>query len=487
MRKTWIVVAILLALTLAALDMTIVGTAMPTIISDLHGAGLYSWVFSAYLLTSTTPVPLYGKIADIVGRKWTFVAGAGIFTVGSGLCGLAHSMPALVFFRALQGVGAAGVLPIAQTIAGDVFTVEQRGRIQGVFSSVWGIAAVGGPLVGAYIVEHFSWRWVFFVNVPLGVLIVGLLVKSFHETVRPTPHRIDWLGSLLLTGGTTALLIALVETRWTGLWRGGALGLAVAATLAFIRQQHRAAEPIIAPDIFRNRFIAVAIAVNVFAGMILFSLLSYIPMLAQGVWGASPTGAGLSITPMLVSWPLATAATTRLIQRTGYRTPAVWGGGFIAGGAALIALYPLSPLSLMTGLLIIGTGLGFTLPSLLIGVQGRVRWNLRGSATSSVQFFRTIGGAVGVSAIGAVLDSGLTQQIRSRLLPVQAHDITESLLNRSVRDHLPAGLRRAYQIALSHSLSSAFVIIMALAVILALLVWLIPAGPRPVGAQRKAS
>lgn len=466
MKKTWIVAAILLAMILTALDMTIVGTAMPTIISDLHGVSLYSWVFSAYLLTSTTPIPVYGKLADIYGRKWVFLVGAGIFTFGSWLCGSALSMPELILFRAIQGLGAAGVLPVALTIVGDIFTLEQRGRVQGLFSGVWGLSAIVGPLAGADIVEHVNWRWVFYINLPVGILVMAILFVAFKETVQVKAHAIDWVGTLLLTGGATILMVGLIQNQWTTMPRIGAVATGIILIGIMAWWERRVKEPIMPHTLFRHRFILVANGVNIFAGMVMFGLISYVPMFAQGVWGDTPTGAGLSITPMLIGWPISAMVATSLIMRVGYRTLGIVGGSLVALGMLLVVHSPhVTHAMLGVGTFLVGSGLGFTVTGLLIGVQSSVPWHLRGAATSSLQFFRTIGGAIGVAIVGSVFNIALENEIIRRHVLISTSRVTESLLNVHTRSLLPRASHILYGQLLSHTLNVVFFWIAAFAIL----------------------
>src|SRR5690606_34349187 len=244
-----VVVAVMLGTFLAALDTSIVGTAMPTVIGQLGGMSLYSWVFSAYLLTSTTTVPLYGRLADLYGRKPLFIAAAGIFLLGSMLCGAAQSMPQLVAFRALQGLGAGGIIPVTLTIVGDLFDVEERARMQGLFSAVWGTSAVAGPTVGGFIVDYVDWRWVFYINLPFGIAATILFWLFLNEQVERKRHAIDYAGTVSLTLGVTALLVALLEVgegrAWTDPIVVGSLALAVVLLVFFVRTEQRAAEPIL--------------------------------------------------------------------------------------------------------------------------------------------------------------------------------------------------------------------------------------------------
>ena len=479
--KTWVVIAVMLAMFLAALDMTIIGTAMPSIIGDLHGVAIYSWVFSAYLLTSTVPIPLFAKLSDMYGRKNLFIINSAIFTIGSLLCGVSNNMPELIAFRALQGVGAAGVLPIALTIVGDVFTLEQRARIQGFFSAVWGISAIIGPLLGAFIVEYSSWRYVFEINVPIGILVMIVLGLTFKEHASHKTHKLDWSGTLLLTAGVTVLLLTLIQHSDHLAAPASLAMFAVAAILltAFGFWEQRAKEPVLPAAIFRHRMILVANLVSFFGGMIMFGLISYIPLFVQGVQGGSPTLAGRAITPMMVGWPLAALVGGPLIMRVGYRIVGVAGGTLIAVGSwILIATGAPHTLDIDAGLLLIGLGMGLTLTGLLIAAQNAVAWNLRGAVTGSNQFFRTIGGSIGVAAMGAILNQQMATRVAASGLgtKVNLSSVTESLLTAKARAALAPSIRSAFARMLGGALHDVFIAGFVFAVILFALVLFIPGG-----------
>lgn len=476
--KVWIVTAILLAMMLTALDMTIVGTAMPSIITSLHGVALYSWVFSAYLLTSTTPVPIYSKLADMYGRKPVFLVGASLFTVGSALCGTSVSMPQLVLFRALQGLGAAGVLPVALTIVGDIFTVEQRARVQGLFSAVWGLAAVLGPLAGAWIVENTSWRWVFDINLPVGVLVLIIVYRTFHEVVERQPHRVDFMGSLLMSVGVAVGMIALLQTSWPVLWRvaTGLFGIAILG--GFVVWENRVPEPIMPLAIFRNRMIGLTTLINLAAGMLMFGLISYLPLYVQVVKGGSPTMAGQAITPMMLAWPITAFAVSPLIIRFGYRPIAIIGGTMITVGAAGTA-YSLTTSPVLVGLsmALIGGGMGLSLTGLLIALQSAVPWNLRGVVTGSTQFFRTIGGAIGVAVLGSLFNQQTATKVAASPLVhhIPFSRVTTLLVVPSLRHHLAAPLRHAMIGIMSSSMQSVFILAVGFAAVVLIAVLGLPA------------
>ncbi len=477
------VVALLLGMFLAAMEMTVVSTAMPTAVGDLGGVHLYAWAFSAYMLTATVTVPIHGKLADLRGRKPVLLAGLGLFLAGSFACGQATSMQGLIAARALQGLGAGAVQPVAVTIVGDLFDVRERARWQGVFGSVWGLAGLVGPLLGGAIVHVLSWRWVFYVNLPFGLASAVVLTFAFHERVERRDHRLDIPGALLLS---VAVLAALLSARSAA---AAALGLpvALAATAAFLAVERRTPEPLLPLDLFRQRVIAVSSAIGALVGAAMISMVTYVPLYVQSVLGGSPTGAGTAIAPMAIGWPVASALSGRLLPRLGYRT-LIRGGLLLTASAALgIALLlrpganPLLP-RLLTGAY--GLGLGFANTPLIIAVQSSVPWNRRGVATASTMFFRTIGGTLAVGILGGILaatlaGSGAAPASVDRLLGPE-------------RSQLPVDLLRALASVLEGGLTHIFWAIFALACLAVAASFYFPplavagpsgsagAGPRPV-------
>src|SRR5229473_7194630 len=394
-KKTKIIVtiALMLGMSLASLDTTIVGTALPSIVGKLGGISLYSWVFSIYLLTSTTTVPIYGKLADLYGRKPVFLFGSGLFLLGSILCGAAQSMEQLIVFRAIQGLGAGAVLPIVLTIIGDLFELRERARIQGLFSGVWGLSSVIGPAVGGLIVDHFSWRWVFYINVPFGLLSAFLLIVSLKENVERKKHSIDYLGTLTLTVGIVALLFALLQGgvtwAWTSLPSLGLFALAIVLIVLFLLQEARASEPILPLTLFTNRIITISSIGGVILGVVMFGITSYVPLFVQGVRGGTATSAGVTLGPLLIAWPIASTLSGKVIIRFGYRFTAVMGALLVTIGVGLVTLLQVSSTLpyVVAAMLVIGTGLGLMSTAFIISVQNAVPWNVRGVATASTQFF----------------------------------------------------------------------------------------------------
>jgi EmrB/QacA subfamily drug resistance transporter len=491
-RKTKIIVtiALMLGMSLAALDTTIVGTALPSIVGKLGGITLYSWVFSAYLLTSTSTVAIYGKLADLFGRKPIFLFGSAVFLIGSAACGAAQSMEQLIIFRAIQGLGAGAVLPIVLTIIGDIFALEERAKVQGLFSGVWGLSSIIGPALGGVIVDHFSWRWIFYINIPFGLLSAFLLTVSLKENVERKKHSIDYVGSLTLTGGIVALLFALLQGgvtwAWTSLPSLGLFALAIALLVLFLLQEARASEPILPLTLFTNRIIAISSIGGVILGVVLFGITSYVPLFVQGVRGGTATSAGVTLGPLLLAWPIASTLSGKIILRYGYRLTAVVGALLVTIGVGLVTLLRASSTLpyIVVAMLVIGTGLGLMSTAFVISVQNAVPWNLRGVATASTQFFRTIGGTVGVALMGTILNLQMAARFAPILerYPAVVADLPKNiapsnvLLTPDVRQSLPVDFLTQLQTALAQSLFWVYALMFVLAVIGLAAMLLFPGG-----------
>jgi len=459
MRKTnraITTVTLALSLFLAALEMTVVSTAMPTVVGELGGIEHYAWVFTAYLLAATITVPVYGKLADLYGRKPIFLFGVGLFLLGSTCSGLSNSIGALIGFRALQGLGAGAMQPIALTIIGDIFTVKQRTKVQGAFSGVWGLAGLVGPLTGGLLVKHLSWRWVFFINIPFALLVIALLVTSFHEHIARKEHSLDWSGAGLLIVGVLTLLLGVQGNISLIL----ALPLAAAFLALFLWVERRALEPVLPFQLFKIREIAISAAAGALFSAAMFGAITYVPLFVQGVLGGTPTQAGGMITPMIVAWPVCSMISGRLLTRMAFR-PLIVGGLLVASlGNLLMALVLKagSPLFIaQIAMALFGAGLGFAATSLLIAVQTSVGWELRGVATASNMFFRTIGGTVGIGVMGGVLVGQLT---RDPSVPIEA---ANALLGPEHGRGLSAEVLRVLGSGLESGLSMNFWIMFAFA------------------------
>jgi len=479
-NRRLVVIAAMAATFLSALDTSNVGTAMPTIIGQLGGLSLYSWVFSAYLLTSTTTVPLYGRLSDMYGRKPMFILSAILFVIGSALCGVAQSMEQLVAFRAIQGLGAGGIIPVTFTILGDQFSVTERARIAGLFSAVWGSSAVAGPTLGGLIVEVVDWRWVFYINLPFGATCVYLMWRYLQEDRRPTPGRIDYSGAVLLTTSITAFMFALLSpgegARWLE-WRSGGLVVASLGLLAlFLRQERRFANPMIPLEMFSSRLISVVTGAGVLIGGVMFGVSSYIPLFIQGALDKSPVQAGIAVAPFAIGWPAASIVSGRIILRAGYRVSVVAGVISATIGSATLLLLSIDSgqWPAFVGAGFVGVGMGLLATTMLISVQNSVGWSQRGVATAMVQFSRTIGGAVGVAALGTLLTSRMT----TRLADINSNDINaNALLDDETRASLPLETVERLRDALAHSLHDVYLGMFILALLaMAIVVLLFPRG-----------
>jgi EmrB/QacA subfamily drug resistance transporter len=415
-RKALITLATLVGTFLAALDATVVGTAMPTVIGELGGLELYPWAFASYLLAATVTGPIFGKLSDTYGRKPVYLAGIFLFLLGSVLAGTSQSMGALILFRTLQGLGAGAVQPVAITIVGDIFELETRARVQGLFGAVWGISAVVGPAAGGFITDLISWRWVFYVNVPFGIVAAVLLAATLTESFERRERRPDYLGTVLLAGGLVAVLLALL---------GGDGGLSV-ATLAlffgglivlslFVVVERRAADPVVPLDLFSERIITVSSLGNVAMGGVLLGVSVYVPLFVQGALGGTAITAGAAVASLSIGWPVGSFVGGRLLLLTGYRATLLLGSALIALGSGLCV--PMdggtSLAYVVVAVVVIGLGLGFSSTSYLVSVQNAVPWRRRGVATSSVVFFRTVGGSLGVAMMGAFLNASLGERYRA--------------------------------------------------------------------------
>ena len=412
-RLNLIILAIMLSMFLASMEGTVVATAMPTIVDELGGLSIYSWVFSIYLLASTTTVPIYGKLADIYGRKQVFVASMLLFLAGSLACGQARSMEQLILFRALQGIGAGGVLPLAFTVIGELFTLEQRARLQGFFSGVWGVSAVIGPLIGGFLVDQVSWQWVFYINLIPGLLAVGLVWFAWSTASRPRAGlvTVDYAGAAFLTAGVLSLLLGLNELGT--LWGWAGLAAAVFLFAGLVWAERRAVDPILPFRLFKDRLFTVSILHGILSGWAVFGSLNYVPLFVQSVLGASATEAGITLTPMSLFWTLASIAGGWLLLKMAYRSLALFGMAVLVVGAFLLSRIGVNAnqILIMTYLAMMGVGMGLSMPAFLIAVQSTTRLKDLGVATSTLQFSRNIGGTLGVSVLGVFLSAGLNQNL----------------------------------------------------------------------------
>lgn len=487
-QRAAVTLGVMLGLFLGALEATVVGTAMPTVIASLGGLHIYSWVFSAYILTSTVTVPLWGRLSDLYGRKRFILLGIAIFLIGSALSGAATSMSQLVLFRAIQGLGAGALMPLGMTIIGEIYSLEKRARMQGLFSGVWGLASIIGPLIGGFITDNLSWRWVFYINIPFGIaaaLLIGLAL------VEPRDHRkkvtVDYAGAITLMTLATLLLLTLGQHSWGWALKIGLFSICALLLVLFLALESHAKEPIVPLSLFRHRIFSVSAANGFFVGMAMFGSLSFIPLFVQGVIGTTATEAGTALTPFMLCWVSFSIIGSRMILKIGYRPIALLGVGLLVAG--FLGLTTLSAaasrLIVMGYLALAGAGMGFSMVMLLLAVQTSVPREQLGIATSGTVFFRSIGGAVGVAVMGAVLSaqmqvqanhlSGLGDAISAeKLADLLRHP--DALINPAARAQLPASVLDLLQQILATALHWVFVVGLIVAVLALIVTLLLPAG-----------
>lgn len=466
--------AVVLGMCMAALEATAVAAAMPSAAGEMGGMARYSWVFSAYLLTSTVTVPLYGKLADVYGRRRLYHVAMAVFLFGSILCGVAGTIGQLILFRAIQGLGAGGVMPVASTVIADVYSLEERGKVQSVFSGVWAVCSLVGPLLGGWITDEFSWRWIFWLNLPFGLISAWMFQRTLRSEPRPQDHRLDWLGTVSLTAAVTLLLVGAVEAPtvwgWTSPLSIATFAAGGASLALFLWQERRAPEPILPLNLFANRLISLGGLGNMVVGTLLFALTAFVPIFGQGVLGGTAMDAGTILAPMLLGWPITSTIAGWLLMRLGYRKLSVSGALLVLAGIAPLAWIGAATtrIEVMACLFVIGLGLGFASIPFYIGPQNAVAWNQRGVVTSALQFSRTIGGTIGVAALGALLNAHLI--VGGRTLK------TETALDPALRAAASPGEIAAIGTALLSGLHAVFAVLVAIAASLLFFAWWMPGG-----------
>ncbi len=456
---------------MVSIESTIVSTVMPQIVAELGGLRLYSWVFSSFLLAQTAMTVVFGNLADVYGRKPVMLAGIAIFLVGSLLAGFAWSMPTMILFRLIQGVGAGAIQPVAITIVADLYPARERGKIQGYLASVWAISAVLGPVAGGLIIRNVSWAWVFWINIPVGLVAAAGFVAFLHETAKHERRSIDILGAIAFTVVVTSFLIALTEIGNTGnTILAAAAVVFCASTLAFVWQERRAANPMVSFSLWSHRPIATSNAVSLLAGMALMGLTTFVPIYVQIVLQRSPVMAGFALTTMLVGWPAGATLAARSFHRFALHRLMLWGAALIPVGAVcLVLLTPQSsPAIAALGSLIMGLGMGIVSVSSLVLIQEAVAVAQRGSVTASLLFSRNVGSTLGATVLGAVLNHGIARS-------VGLNSVTSDRL-RQLLGPQPASAAgdAAIRLALQHSLNLVFWAMLALSVATVLVALLVP-------------
>ncbi|WP_126225597.1 MDR family MFS transporter [Burkholderia ambifaria] len=476
-----VIAALLLVMLLSALDQTIVSTALPTIVGELGGLDQLSWVVTAYLLSSTVVLPLYGKLGDLYGRKIVLQAAIVLFLAGSALCGIAQDMTQLIVLRALQGLGSGGLMVVTMAAIGDLVPPDRRARYQGMFGGVYGLATIVGPLLGGFLVEHLSWRWIFTINLPLGALALAVIGIVFRPHTAHVKHRIDYMGAAFLATALTCVILFTSEggslLPWSSpqLWMTLVLGLV--ALGGFVYEERLAAEPIMPLELFRQRTFVLMSLIGFVVGIALFGSVTFIPLYLQVVKGSTPSQAGMQLLPMMGGMLAMSIASGRLISRFGtYRPFPI--AGTLLGGIAMALLSTLSldtPLHTMYAYMaLLGIGLGMVMPVLTLAVQNTVEFRHMGVATSGATLFRSIGGSLGVAAFGALFSHGLQSRL-AQALPAGTE--LPPALGPAAVHQLPEAVRSAYLHAFAGSLHVVYLSAAGVIAIAFVLAWFVESAP----------
>ena len=473
--------ALMLVILLASLDQTIVATALPTIVGDLGGLEHLSWVVTAYLLASTITGPLYGKFGDLYGRKPTLQVAIVIFLLGSMLCGIAQNMPELILFRAVQGLGAGGLITTTIAVVGDIIPPRDRGRYQGIFGAVFGVSTIVGPLLGGFFVDNLSWRWIFYVNLPVAAVAMVVIGAVFHTRAERVEHAVDYAGAALLAGGLSAVVLFTSFGGTTFAWSSSeSIVLAVLGVVllaVFLVAERRASEPILPLELFRNRIFSVCAGIGFIIGLALFGSVTYLPIFLQVVKGQSPTASGLQLTPMMGGLLVTSIVSGRLISRFGrYKPFPVAGTAVMTVGMVLLSrldIHSTGPYAALS-MLVLGLGLGMVMQVLVLAVQNAVDYRHMGVATSGSLLFRQVGGSIGIALFGAIFANRLRGNLASHLPP--GARVPKTVSPAAVA-HLPPAVHAGYVQAVSAALHPVFVVAAIVAVFSFLLTFLLREVP----------
>lgn len=475
-----VLIGLMISTFLSAIEGTIVSTAIPQIASDLGGVQMISWVVSIYLLTMVITTPIFGKVADLFGRKPVFMIGTLVFLLGSILSGLSQTMEQLIIFRAIQGIGAGALIPVTFTIIGDVFQYEQRAKIQGLISAMWGVAGILGPISGGLLVDYVSWRWIFYFNLPFGILSLALILSALHEHTERKKHHIDYWGVLTFTVSMTSFLYALLQGGTTFPWDSpliiGLFSLSLIGGILFFFIEWKSPEPMLPLKLFSNRIIAVTNLSGFLISAILVAVSFYIPLWVQGVYGEGATLSGLIIVPMTITWPLSAALCGKLLTKYGVRIIILLGMVLIICSSISLAFASAYlPMHWVLALLMgaFGLGFGFLFTTMTFSVQSAVGWNLRGTAIASYQFLRTLGQTIGIAVFGLLLNSGIIHHMSKDLAAKM--DMNKAL-SPAYASTLPPNILEEYRGALASSLHLVFIVIAVIALLAFLIVLALPKG-----------
>ncbi|EGL16804.1 MULTISPECIES: MDR family MFS transporter [Paenibacillus] len=475
--KTKVLLAIMVVTFLSSIEGTIVSTAIPRIVGDLGGLDLMSWVISIYLLTTAVSTPIFGKLSDLYGRKKIFMIGTGLFLIGSTLCGIAQSMEMMIFFRAVQGIGAGAILPVTMIIVGDIYSFEERAKIQGWISGIWGLSGILGPLAGGLMVDYVSWRWIFYFNIPFGIISMLLISAYLHENLEKTKRPIDYPGIVTFTVSMTALIYALlsggVQYAWGSPVILGLLVVSVVFLFIFIAVEKRSPEPMLPLDLFKDRLLTLINSSGFILSAILVAVTIYLPLWVQSVNGGGATGSGFALIPLSICWTVGAALAGRGFVRLGVRSAVLIGvGGITAGSVALALMTSATPgwaLEVYTALF--GIGFGFAFTAYTITMQSAVGWKLRGAAMSSHTFIRTLGQTLGIAVFGMLYNTSLHTYQQAHPDQVGGIDLNKALDAHGRSAFSPetmAGIRELFAFSLSRIFWS-LLVLAAIGIVLTLL------------------
>jgi len=494
-NRKMVTVAMLVAILLVAIDVSVVSTATPKIIEDLKGLNLLSWVFAIYTLTTAVTTPIYGKLADLFGRKKIFIIGVILFVVGSILCGAAQSMHQLIWFRAFQGIGAGAVMPITFTIIGDIYPGEQRAKMQGLFSSVWGVAGLLGPLVGGLFVDQLSWRWIFYINLPIGIISLILILKYFHETIENKEKRnIDYIGATTFTIAISALLFALLNGgsegyAWNSMIIISFFVIAAIFLALFIYVESKVSEPMLPSSLFTIPSIVISNLIGFLFSFVLIGVSVYLPMWIQVILGHSATSSGLTLMPMSLAWPLGATFAGRYMYKIGAKFTTVVGAVFILAGTSwLLAVSIGSPYWYFVGvMLVIGLGMGYVATPTTVIVQSSVGWKMRGAATASNNFMKSVGQTIGVAVFGMIFNHGIISYMKENSFSNEAlQGDFNTLIDSQVLKTLPEDTVNYIHQTMAGGLHTVFIGILIFAVLTLAVTLFLPSHKKIMEHQKSA-